>query len=334
MAPVLTIALFHESSGWSLPERYVEQIRTAAGDRMEVRRVTSRHELLEALPETTHLIGLPLTEEQFRPHVERLEWIQLGHSSGDASDVLLMALEAGARVTSAATFRSPQVAEHAMALVLAMLRRIDAAVRAQEEHRWAAEELSGGAHSLNGMKLGVLSTDRIDDEIGRRARCFGAEVLALRRLDGSAPEAVDEVIDRGEIDSLIKRSDVVVVAMPRTPSSRNLVDTARVKMMKQTAYLVDVSRSGVVEQEALLRALRKRRIAGAGLDVFETEPLPKASPLWTMANVIVTPHICAATPDYWSRATVVFCENVRRILAGEPLLDELRPEWFGAGALV
>lgn len=329
---MLTIALFHEASGWTLPDRYVEQIRKAAGESMTVRRVATRHDLLEALPDTTHMIGLPLTEEQLRPHLEHLRWIQLAHSSGDLSDVLMLALEAGVRVTSASAFRAPQVAEHAMALVLAMVRKIDAAVRAQEEHRWAADELSGAVLTLNTMKLGILSADHIDDEIAKRASCFGAGTLALRRLDGSAPEHVDQVIDPHEIDTLIKQSDVLVVAMPRTNATRNLVNHSRVAMMKQTAFLVDVSRSGVVEQEALLRALRKRRIAGAALDVFESEPLPRTSPLWTMANVIVSPHVCAATPDYWHRATTVFCENIRRLTSETELIDELRPEWFGAGA--
>lgn len=329
--PLLTVALFHEPSGWTLPDRYVDQLREAAAGRLDVRRVTGRTELLDTLPHTTHLIGFPLTEEQYRAHGESVRWVQLAHSSGDETDALLAALDRGITVTSASAVRAPQVAEHAMALVLTLMRRIDAAIRAQGEHRWAGDQISRSIRTLNGLTMGILSNDRIDSELARRSGCFGARALALRRLDGTACEEVDEVFDLSEVDELVRRSDVLVVATARTRSTRRLMSAARIAMMKPSAVLIDVSRSGVVEQEGLLRALRREKIAGAGLDVFESEPLPRTSPLWTMANVLITPHVCAAAPDYWDRATAFFCENVRRVVAGERPIDVLQPQWYGLG---
>lgn len=325
---LLTVALFHEPSGWALPDRYVDQLRDAAGGKLDVRRVTGRAELLDVLPDTTHLIGFPITEEQFRSQGASLEWIQLAHSSGDESDALIAALENNVLVTSASAVRAPQVAEHAMALALALARRLDSAIHAQGEHRWAADELSRTMRTLNGLNVGILSQDRIDAELSRRAAAFGAHTIALRRLDGTEDDGADEVFDAAQADEVIRRADVLIVAMSRMRASRRLINAQRLALMKPTAVLVDVSRSGVVEQEALLRALRRQKIAGAGLDVFDSEPLPRTSPLWTMANVIITPHVCAATPDYWGRATTFFCENVRRIVSGETPIDILRPEWY------
>ena len=329
---LLTVALFHEPSGWALPDRYVDQLREAAGGTLDVRRVTGRTELLEILPETSHLIGFPITEEQFRTQGAELEWVQLAHSSGDETDSLLAALERGVMVTSASSVRAPQVAEHAMALTLALVRRIDSAIRAQGEHRWAGDDLARRVRTLNGLTFAVLSQDRIDSELCRRASCFGAHTLALKRLDATECQEAEEVLDAGKLDDAIRRADVLIVAMSRMRASRRLINASKLALMKPTAMLVDISRSGVVEQEALLRALRREKIAGAGLDVFESEPLPRTSPLWTMANVIITPHICAATPDYWGRATMFFCENIRRIVGGEPPIDVLRPEWYGLAA--
>lgn len=329
---VLTLGVFHEPTGWSLPESHAERIREAAGSHLEFRRATSRAELIEALPDTTHLIGLSLTEEGVRAHGGALRWVQQAHSSGDGVDSLEALLEAGVRVCSAGSIRAPFVAEHAMALCLAMLRNVDAAVRAQAEHAWSAGEMASSMGTLMGCRVGIIAMDSVDEEIARRAKAFGAETMALSRLASGTAPSVDHVVDRGDIDEIVRGADVLFVAMPRIGNDR-LVDASRVGMMKSSSILVDVSRGGVVDHEALLRSLRRNRIAGAALDVFDREPLPRTSPLWTMANVIVSPHVASAGPAYWDRATDVFCENVRRVVSGGgELIDELSAAWYGVAA--
>ena len=126
--------------------------------------------------------------------------------------------------------------------------------------------------------------------------------------------------------SMVKECDFVVVTLPLTSKTRNLVNAEVFSSMKPSAYLVDVSRGGIVDQSALIDALKDHKIAGAALDVFAKEPLPSDSPLWKMPNVIVTPHIAGVTPHYDERAVDFFEENLRRYLAKEPLLNNFQPE--------
>lgn len=138
------------------------------------------------------------------------------------------------------------------------------------------------------------------------------------------------MIELSRLDELTVRADVLIVAAPRHPGSKPLIGKRELARMGEQTILIDVSRGGVVDQRALLEALRRRRIAGAGIDAFETQPLPSASPLWTMPNVIITPSVAAASSHYWEHATEVICRNIRRFAEGRPLLDELTPEWFDA----
>jgi len=333
MADTLTVAVFHETTGWSLPDPLLDRIRACAEPTFEVREAPTRADLTEILPETDALIGLPITDEQLAPHAARLRWIQLTHSIGDATPAVTAAIRAGARVTSAAPARAPQVAEHAMALTLALTRRIDAAVRAQGEHRWMNEQLAGQVRSLHGAAVGLVGSGHVGEEIARRARAFGARVLVSG--PGQPPEdelLADDRFDLEHINDMIMQSDVVIVATPRLPSTIDLIGKKQLGAFKPSAILVDVSRAGVVRQDALIEALRRGRLAGAALDVFRTEPLPETSSLWTMPNVILTPHVSAATPRYWEQACNLFCTNVERLVAGKALIAELEPAHFQAHA--
>jgi phosphoglycerate dehydrogenase-like enzyme len=126
---------------------------------------------------------------------------------------------------------------------------------------------------------------------------------------------------------MAKEADFLVVTVPLTPDTKNLIDAKVLAVMKPTAFLIDVSRGGVVDHEALITALRERRIAGAALDVFPEEPLPPDSPLWKLPNVLITPHIAGITPVYDSRAVELFVDNLKRYIAGLPLYNRFDPEF-------
>ncbi len=154
-------------------------------------------------------------------------------------------------------------------------------------------------------------------------------VLGVTR-SGAPIESGDHLADEifGPLDLLkvLAESDYVVLALPLTEETRHIVGELALRAMKPSAYLINIARGAVIDEAALVRALKEGEIAGAGLDVFESEPLPPESELWDMENVIISPHIAGGTPVYMEQAVEVFCENLRRYLAGEPLRNVVDPE--------
>ena len=182
--------------------------------------------------------------------------------------------------------------------------------------------------------MGIVGYGSIGREVGRLGKAFGMRVLALRRSAGQAKEgyASEHTGDRAgaipeqfytpdQLHQMLSRCDYVVVALPLTHETKHLVGEAELRAMKASAYLVNIARGAIVDEQALVRALREGWIAGAGLDVFEREPLPDDSPLWAMDNVLISPHVAGFTPRYDERATALFVENLGRYLSGEPLLN-------------
>ena len=178
---------------------------------------------------------------------------------------------------------------------------------------------------LRGQTVGILGLGNIGREIARLCGAFGMKVIGLRRSAGPErpfPE-VDRVYPREQLHQLLAESDFVVLALPLTKETRGLIGEPELRSMKPSAFLINVARGAVVDEGALIRALEEKRIAGAGLDVFIQEPLPPDSRFYELPNVIFSPHISGEMPDYESRATEIFCENLRRYIAGEPFLHEV-----------
>lgn len=328
--PRLTLAIFNEATGWRLPESLVEAVSRAAGNEAEVHSVGSRAELHEALPESDFLAGPALSEDQLARAGGRLRWLQLTSSLGDEGAMLPPLFSAGVRVSGAAGIRAPFLADHAMALLLALVRRLDTAVAAQTDQRWSTGEIVRSLGTLDGRMMGVISVGPVAEEISRRGRAFGLRIASVLPHDEGADGGADEVIPFARWRDLLARCDVLVVASPRTPRTAGLIGRDEFAAMKAGMMLIDVSRGGIVRESALVEALRRGVIGGAGLDAFETEPLPPNSPLWTLPGVIVTPHVASAGPVYWERAAEVIGDNLRRILAREPLIGEVDVSWFEA----
>jgi phosphoglycerate dehydrogenase-like enzyme len=162
----------------------------------------------------------------------------------------------------------------------------------------------------------------IGSRVAELAHAFGMRVLAIRRsVDARQPGegAVSELLPPSELGHLLEQSDYVVLAVPLTPESTKMIGEAELRAMKPSGVLINIARGSVIDEPVLIRALKERWIAGAALDVFEREPLPSESELWGLDNVLLTPHISGGTPRYMERAVELFCENLRRYLAGEPL---------------
>jgi len=168
----------------------------------------------------------------------------------------------------------------------------------------------------------VIGLGHIGSELARLARCFGMKVIATRRsvTEHSRARYVDQLIPRQRLPDLLSQSDFVALTLPSTSETTHLIGEKELRLMKQTAIIINIGRGNIIDEEALIKALQEHWIAGAGLDVFTSEPLPQDSPLWDLPNVIFTPHIAGSMEDYNAQSTSVFIENLKRFLEGKRLL--------------
>ena len=207
--------------------------------------------------------------------------------------------------------------------------------KCQREGEWPSGRWDLYARpELRGSVLGVVGYGSIGREVGRLGQAFGMRVLALRRRSGRAEEGYvleatgdrdgaipDHFYQTQDLCEMLGACDYVVVALPSTPDTYHTIGEAELRAMKPNAYLVNIARGALVDEEALIRALDEGWIAGAGLDVFEQEPLPADSPLWDLENALLSPHVAGFTPHYDDRAVALFAWNLARYVAGEPLLN-------------
>lgn len=271
--------------------------------------------------------------------VPRLKWMQL-HTAGinHLLNVNHPILHSPIRLTTLSGVHAVPIGEFSIALMLALARQVPLMTHLQTEREWRKDKwkLFLGAE-LYAKTLGVIGYGSIGRHVARIAKNgFGMRVLALSRSaerrdrgwhapgvgdpDGVLPDAW---FTPAQLLDLLAQSDFVLISTPLTEATRNLIDAKALRVMKPSAFLVNIARGGIVDELALIRALKENWIAGAGLDVFEQEPLPPDSELWKLdaARVIIAPHVSSATPYYDDRATELFCENLRRYLRGEELLN-------------
>jgi phosphoglycerate dehydrogenase-like enzyme len=227
-------------------------------------------------------------------------------------------------LTSARGVRARAIAEHVLGVTIALARQLPLVLRHQSAHHWALNELeAGGAiRVLQGRRMAIVGLGAIGLEVARIATPFGMRVSAIRkRADQVAPSSVEEVLPPAQLSELLARSDVVVLSAPLTPETRELIGPAVLGRIKRGALLVNVGRGRLIDDDAVIQALKDGRLGGAALDVFSKEPLDPASPYWDLPNVIVSPHISGAMEDYWTPLVALFSENLRRLEAGRPLLN-------------
>ncbi len=248
----------------------------------------------------------------------RLRWFQ---AWGAGTDWLLSHPELIKRdlvVTNTSGIHPIQMTEHVLMLILALARRLADALRAQGRHTWRHME-NTEVSELAGKTLLLIGLGAIGQRAARLAACLGMRVLAVRRRAAEPAAGVEAVFGPHRLPDLLPAADFVVLVAPLTAETHHLIAARELALMKPTAFLVNVGRGGLVDEAALISALQEGRIAGAGLDVFEAEPLPADSPLWEMPNVIITGHYGGVSPEYDHRAFDVFLDNLRRYQAGQPL---------------
>jgi phosphoglycerate dehydrogenase-like enzyme len=237
-------------------------------------------------------------------------------------------------ITSANGVHSVQIPEYVLATLLAHAHHLPLAFHLQTKHEWG----KGPAFmptELRGATIGILGYGAIGREVARLAAAFGMRVLATKRadrpaafdgwtpagtgdLDGSIPERYYEM---NELPALLAESDVVVLTLPLSPLTRHVIGEKELAAMRPHAFLINIGRGPLIDQDALYQALSTKQLGGAALDVTDPEPLPAQSPLWDLENLIITPHISGASVHYTDRSVAVFAENLRRSIQNEPLLN-------------
>ena len=347
--PKLLMDMSDRRPAWSLPAWVPGEVRTAlpqgwAFQLMEREAdgsgdgVASVHpELLAAVRAAEIYLGYGVPPALLRA-ATKLKWVHTG-TAGVGSALTPEMLGSAVLFTNSKGIHAPPMGDTALAMILHFSRGLDFGVTAKAAKRWDTGPYFREDHPLTELAIstvGVFGFGGIGRQVAMRARALGARVLAFDR----APEPstgvgrVSPVHRAGESDSgleilqgesgfhrLLSESDFLVLSAPETPETRGKLSSAALARMKTTAVLINLSRGSLVDEGALVEALREGRLRGAGLDVFTEEPLPPDHPLWTLPNVLLTPHVSAVTRGFWRRQTDLIVENLRRYLAGEELLN-------------
>jgi len=318
----LLIVLRHSFELWNAPPWLAERLNRDFPSITAVQR-SSYDGIEEDLRDAEIVIAWSLRPEQFRA-AAKLRWI---HSPAAAVHQLMFRelVQSGVIVTNAREVHGPVVAEHVMALVFALAKCLPQAARFQQKHVWGQELMWHGRprpRELAGAVLGLVGLGSIGRAVAKHASNLGMRVIAVHENpEKERPAGVEQVFPSSQLDALLEQSDYVVLAVPVTSTTRGLMSAARLAKMKSEACLINVGRGPLIDEPALVDALRQKRIGGAALDVFEEEPLPAASPLWDLENLLITPHTAGLTERLWERHYQLISENLGRFLERKPLLS-------------
>lgn len=244
-----------------------------------------------------------------------LRWVQV-RGAGVETCIFPELVESDVILTNTSGAYNHAMADHAFALILAMSREIARCVRTQPQKVW---QRGRTAQQLAGQTLGIIGLGNIGCEIAIRGRAFGMKVAAADARSMGCPAFVDELWGVENLDRVLEQSDYIAIAAPLTAETKGMIGPTQLRKMKPTARLVNIGRGPIINEAALIDALKNGVIAGAGLDVFEKEPLPPDSELWDMENVIITPHMGGQAPETGAIAFEIFLENLKRFVSGEPL---------------
>lgn len=330
----LVVDLAATSRNWALPPEGVDRIRAAAPAGWEVIVATTpavsdgdggragSPEVLDAIREAEVYFGFGLTRDLFLA-APRLRWVQSA-AAGVGSLLYPEMLASDVLVTNSAGIMGDPIAEQALAGILHFVRNVDIAVDQQRRGEWnKAPFVSDAAtvRELSECRALVVGTGGIGSAIARRLSALGCPCVGVRRRAGQPlPEGFERAVTLDELDAELPTADLVVLALPLTPLTRGLLSAGRMDNLRPGAIVVNVARGALLDEAALVRQLASGRVRGAVLDVFQEEPLPPSSPLWSIRNVLITPHVAAVSPRrFWQRELALFLDNWERYRAGRPL---------------
>ncbi len=290
--------------------------------------VTTADELSAHLSDAEILCSYFIPSD-WRTQAPSLRWIQFPGAGVDSlATTGLLDANSGVIVTTAAGIHAETISEYVFGSMLMFNWNWPQMVRLQDNHVWArsATWYHLGGRELAGQTLGIIGLGHIGRRIAQLAHAFGMRVLGMRRsLSGEQEPDVDQLFLPEQLHELLRLCDYVVISVPLTGETEKLIGEDELRIMRSNAYLVNIARGRVIDEQALIQALREGWIAGAGLDVTEEEPLPSESPLYSMPNVILTPHISGNSAHYDTRLAALFADNLKRYRSGQKLQNQYEP---------
>lgn len=273
--------------------------------------------LEEMLREAEVMLAPRRLPPNFLPRVPKLKWIQAVSAGVDYLEGTGI-FEGPIILTSASGVQVIPVGEYVLTAMLTLAKDVARIIRDKEQRAWDRFNLI----ELRSKTLGIVGLGQIGREVGRLGKALEMKVIATRRSwEGPLLPYADELLPPTRLPELLSQSDFVVLCVPLTSDTLKMVGERELRIMKPTAFLINVARGSVVDEGALVRALKEGWIAGAALDVFEKEPIPVESELWDMPNVFLSAHIAGLSDMYDVRVVELFCENLKRYLAGQELLN-------------
>jgi len=286
----------------------------------------SRTEALKRAGEA-HGVESRYASDEFLKKADNLVWIQ-AMSAGVDSLIGREPIMGNNKLilTNHRGVHGPAIADHAMAMLLFLTRDMRKHAENQLNSEWNRGDFELNPVALDGQTLLVVGLGGIGSEIAKRGKAFGMTVWATRRSEAPKPDYVDRVELSGELTSMLPKADVVALALPLTPETKGMFDKKTFATMKDKSYFINIARGAIANQDDLIQALKSGKLAGAGLDVTDPEPLPADSPLWKMRNVIITPHVAGRAEVTGERRWALVRANLSRFAAGKPLYNVVDKE--------
>lgn len=291
-------------------EREFPQVQFVGGSTPE--------EILSAAADAEVAFG-PVNEELFHA-AKKLRWIQSGSAGVEWMASAPSLRESDVMVTNTRGAHATTIAEHTMGMLIFLARRFDELYEAQKRHEWIRGQ-GAPRVGLVGLTMGIIGLGQLGRAIAKRAHAFEMNIIAVDVNEVPKPDYVSEVGRLDGMADLMQRSDVVVVATPITEETRGMIGPDLLRMMKPSAYLLVISRGGIIHEPTLADMLRNGQLAGAGLDVTAIEPLPADNELWDCPNIIITPHNSPSSAQTHANVMSIMKDNLRRYLAGQPLTN-------------
>lgn len=298
-------------------EDYFDLIEALASPELQVVRAPKPDDFAREIPDAEILFGF-LPPALF-PQAKALKWVQ---SPGAGVDWMMRVpglAESDIVVTNTRGAHAPSIAEHVFALLLTMTRNMPRSLKWQADRYWGRVEGYRSSYEIKDSTMGIVGFGQIGRAIAKRAHAFEMNVLAVDAFPSDGLPYVSEVWPVDRLHDLLGASDVVVIAVPYTNETHHLFNAEAFAAMRHGSHLVAISRGGIIDEPALIEALQSGKLAGAGIDVAEHEPLPKDDPLWDAPNLLITPHIAGASGPKERRCVEIFRDNVIRYVNGEPL---------------
>ncbi|MDO8540471.1 MAG: D-2-hydroxyacid dehydrogenase [Opitutaceae bacterium] len=301
--------------GGGLGESQLSELRAAAPSVNLV--VVARNNLMKEIADADGVIGT-INAEQFRA-AKKLKWLQM--TSAGVENVLAIPelRNSNVTLTNMKIVQGVEIADHALALLLGLTRRIDRAVESRATETWHSLANYGGPLELSGKTAVIVGVGGIGMQIAVRAKAFGMTVIGVDPNDIPYTPHLDRTVWPDRLETVLPEADVVLVAAPHTAQTEKIFQASQFAKMKKGAFFIAVSRGKLYDAMALAEALKSGHLAGAGLDVTDPEPLPKGHPLWKTERVIITPHIAGRSDGEGPRYFAIYKENLERFAKGEPL---------------